>query len=634
MIGAIKDIGEYVLEREGRNVDKPLDILIQNPAHKKTYKHILTVELEKLGYNEFSFQRVALEPYGRKKEKKVLYRSGPSNGTDYSPTVKITDKNKIGEKFNNRIIKWFKDNEGNIENFLDEEEIVFFNNLYSCLLKNQSEIISQLEEKTKEFSPKDTGIITLVFIEDDERKYLNKFSLFEKIMIKNYYISLKWSKTYKVYSQSNNKVCSVCKEQSEVYGLVSTFQFYNVDKPGFISGGFNRSNSWKNYPVCLNCALKLEEGKKYLENNLKFHFHKFEYYLIPKPILKENFSEIIEILEEDFGGHQKKRKVGMGQKFINTVQEGEEDILDLELLSRKENFLNYNFMFFDTEGKPKSVFKILLIIEDILPSRLKKLFDAKESVDSKHIFKNFENFGHKKPLKFTFGNVWRFYPKISSGENKIDLSKYFLEITNRIFTNKKVDYQFLLRDIMRKIRKEFIKWDSGKLFNPTKESTYVAFQLLDYLNELKLLKNFNGGKYMSEDKIFGGVKTDLDDKIDAFFSEFPDFYNTDAKRAIFLEGVLTQLLLNIQYNERESTPFRTKLQGLNLDEKLVKALLPKIQNKLEEYDKNYYKNLESKISEYMTKSGNNWKMTKDEISFYFVLGMNLSNFFKSNKEVN
>ena len=36
-------------------------------------------------------------------------------------------------------------------------------------------------------------------------------------------------------------------------------------------------------------------------------------------------------------------------------------------------------------------------------------------------------------------------------------------------------------------------------------------------------------------------------------------------------------------------PFRQKLQGLKLDEKVVKGLLPAIQNKLEEYGKNYYK---------------------------------------------
>ena len=69
-----------------------------------------------------------------------------------------------------------------------------------------------------------------------------------------------------------------------------------------------------------------------------------------------------------------------------------------------------------------------------------------------------------------------------------------------------------------------------------------------------------------------------------------------------------------------------------MDEKQIKKLLPEIQNKLEEYGKNYYRDLESIISNYFVLSGDNWSLTNDEISFYFTLGMNLSNLFKKEKE--
>ena len=123
-------------------------------------------------------------------------------------------------------------------------------------------------------------------------------------------------------------------------------------------------------------------------------------------------------------------------------------------------------------------------------------------------------------------------------------------------------------------------------------------------------------------------------KIMSFFSRFGDFFDSDAKKVIFLEGVLTQKLLNIQYQERNATPFRIKLKGLNLDERQVKKLLPEIQNKLEEYGKNYYRTLESIISKYFVSAGDGWKISNDEISFYFVLGMNLSYIFKTKKETN
>ncbi|MCG7847796.1 MAG: TM1802 family CRISPR-associated protein, partial [ANME-2 cluster archaeon] len=85
-----------------------------------------------------------------------------------------------------------------------------------------------------------------------------------------------------------------------------------------------------------------------------------------------------------------------------------------------------------------------------------------------------------------------------------------------------------------------------------------------------------------------------------------------------------------QHQERGAQPFRTKLHGLKLDEKLVKRLLPEMQNKLEEYNKNYYRGLEALISKYMLQAGDGWNISKDEVSFYFVLGMNLHYLLKSN----
>ncbi len=60
-----------------------------------------------------------------------------------------------------------------------------------------------------------------------------------------------------------------------------------------------------------------------------------------------------------------------------------------------------------------------------------------------------------------------------------------------------------------------------------------------------------------------------------------------------------------------------------MKERDFKGLLPRIQNKLEEYGKNYYPSLETLISEYFLQAGNNWRLSTDELNFYFVLGMNL-----------
>ncbi|MGQ9472649.1 MAG: TM1802 family CRISPR-associated protein, partial [Candidatus Caldatribacteriaceae bacterium] len=59
------------------------------------------------------------------------------------------------------------------------------------------------------------------------------------------------------------QVCSLCKNSRElVIGNVGVYAFYTLDNPRFITGGFRKNLAWKNFPVCLECAISLEEGRK------------------------------------------------------------------------------------------------------------------------------------------------------------------------------------------------------------------------------------------------------------------------------------------------------------------------------------------------------------------------------------
>jgi len=112
----------------------------------------------------------------------------------------------------------------------------------------------------------------------------------------------------------------------------------------------------------------------------------------------------------------------------------------------------------------------------------------------------------------------------------------------------------------------------------------------------------------------------------SIFNHYGKSFGSSAKRGVFLLGVLTQLLLNKQWSERKAKPFMKKLKGLKMDEKDIKALLPEVQNKLEEYD-SFDKGkrlIASEASKYLLEAGDSWKMSVDEINFYFACGMNLT----------
>ena len=618
MIEAIRRVGEYALEKEGKSLDNPLDILLDDPANRYT-ENILFIVLES-GEDGFEYKGVNIEEYSKDKLGRYAYKKGAPNGPDITPTSMITTVESTFDR--TKILPWFK----KYDKLGLDEDINFLVKIGDCIRKNKGKILADLNEEYK----KENNVISLKIANE----YIGGYKIFQNILIDRATKNL-YSKYGKV-SKSENQICSVCNQRrAEVYGFVDTYKFYTVDKPGFVSGGFQQEDAWKNYPVCLNCALTLEAGKKYMGSSMNFNFYGFNYLVIPKFVSradKATRKETFKIIEQQ-------QDPKFRRKEINRLTSDENEIL--ERMSEQKNYLNLNFMFYDApKGYNGSVFNILLYIEDILPSRLRILFDEKKDVDNIEIFKDcmlpiFKNnkITGEKPLEFNFGIVRAFF---YDSKNKRWISKkYFLEIVNKIFTNNPIDYNFLMCFIMQKIRDNFTNG------NPTKISTLEGFMLLNYLNMLGIIKlkerrEMNNKETEENWEVFEGAvsgeRKEIIQKIVSFFIRFGDFFNSDAKKAIFLEGVLTQKLLNIQYQERNTTPFRIKLKGLNLDERQVKKLLPEIQNKLEEYEKNYYRTLESIISKYFVSAGDGWEISSDKISFYFVLGMNLSYIFKAKKE--
>ena len=294
---------------------------------------------------------------------------------------------------------------------------------------------------------------------------------------------------------------------------------------------------------------------------------------------------------------------------MNLKDKGETEEEIYEILKDTANFINYNLFFYE---KNNSEFKIVMSIDDVFPSRFKKINSVKKDVENESIFKNIESGQNEIDLKFSFGILKHFFP---ASKIEGDFSKYFLEITRSIFTSKLINYDFVIDRIIEKIRFSFVN------DVPINYDTLKAIMLIKFISKLNL---WNKKENIKEKEIY------MSSIYQTFFDEHKDFFCSNTKKAIFLEGVLCQFLLDIQYMDRKATPFKSRLNGLKIDEQIVKRLLPEIINKLEEYKGNYYKELESLISEYLLES--KFDMSNNEISFYFVMGMNLAKKFKTKKD--
>jgi len=553
MLSAIKEIGELAVKKE---------IVTNKPIIGKVLAILINADKQ-------LYSGIDLEDFDSGKIDQYLFKAGASKGNVTSPCCPLTEPRKTYKK----IEVWLNQCQ-KLNAFKDD---VLIKKAFDILNGKKKEITDDIEQKAKDLPKKEGKFLTVKL----NGKYLGEYNVFRKCLV-----NFEEAKRKK---SSNTGTCSICGiSDKEVSGKTDVFKFYTIDKPGFITGGFEEALAWKNYPVCLECKTSLENGKKFIDTYLKFWFYGLNYYLIPRLLVGGNsvLEKILNVLSDTT------KTIRLKERIKKRITNDESEIL--EYLSEEKDVITLNFLFLKRQ---QSAERILLLIEDVFPSRIRKIFKAKDYVD--RVFNNDSDKG------FTFGNIRTFFSKSSEGKRVNDLNKYFLEIVDSVFIGRKLDFSFLLKFYMASIRREFI--NDGYFIPRVKDA------LMDTMFFGKL-----GLTSFEEEDMEGNI-------FEAVFKKFGKSFGSPIKRGVFLLGTLTQLLLNKQWVDRNAKPFMKYLKGLKLDEKDIKALLPKVQNKLEEYD-SFDKGkrlIASEASKYLLEAGEGWKMSTDEINFYFACGMNL-----------
>lgn len=584
MLSTIRDIA-LLISRGSLSVKKPIK---ENPD-------LITSILIDLKQNAFC--GFDLEDFDNHKVDLYLYFPDASKGNKPHPFAPITDPETTLYK---KILQWVDKCWDELKDLSDEER-AFLEKLKGILDENKETILSQLIEKFSQRKPAkgSKNFLTIKFV--GEKEYLGEYELFKKAV--NMIIANKFHA-----SSSPEKIpCSVCGNEQKVSSDISAiadFKYATLDKPGFIMGGLNEKEAWKNIPVCWECMNLLQKGKEFIETNLKFKFYGLIYLLIPKLLISEQELEnILQILSDI-------KNIQIEGKIKKKLTDDEREILDL--IAQKNDVLTINFLFIKKETQVSKE-DILLLIEDIYPSRLREIFEAKDKVD-----KFLENEGRE----FNLWSIRQFFLKSDEKRKSPDLDKYFLGVVECIFKGKNLEKDLIFNFFMNKIREEFIKIAEG----------YSENHIKDALRNILFFKYLHILDLKEEEKM-------TPSKFESIFAQYEKSFDTPEKRGIFLLGALTQALLNTQYEKRGSKPFIKKLKSLKMNEDDFRALLPEVQNKLEEYDSfgSGKRTLASEISHYFLQSGKDWKMSIDEMNFYFACGMNryeeLKPFLYTEKEV-
>ena len=561
-----------------------VNIFVENPNDTGAYNVVLEIIIDK----SFNYVETKVTEFKNEYISKYLYKKGSSNGTDFTPTAKITTPEKT---FQNKIIKSYEET---INAYKKTKDVEFLEKIHNTLISNKDKILSDI---SKNFDSKKGTILTVVY----DNKYIGDLEIFRDKLrqdaVKNYYL------IDGKESRNKDKTCSICKEKNkEVYGNANVFKFYTVDKEGYVAGGFKKLDSWRNFPVCLDCAVELELGKRYLDENLSFKFQGRDFYLIPKLVFEKDTERILSIL-----------RMLKGELLENTYETMEE--IMFKRLQTLENYMSFDLLFYEENN---SALNIKLSVQEVLPSRFRKLYECLSNVNQL-----MQDCPKSEKIRVDFRYLNTLFPRKTH-------NRYFLEVVDIILSDKRIDYKFIISHITKHIIDKFNE-EEGRYFY---HESIKSYGFLMYLRLLNVLFKENG-QVKNMEKFYWDIKdyNTREELFESFFNENMDFFSSPDKKAIFMVGLLAQKLLNIQMIKEQRTPFVNRLKGLKLGKKDIKRLLPEIQNKFIEYDAQYYKDILALASNYLINAGEKWTVSELDIPFYFSMGMNLERHIKlSNKE--
>ncbi len=640
IIGAIRDVGEIVSQRSAGS-SSMLEDLVGKPSKTKNAKIFAVVFKQREGELP-RYEGIEVMDFKESELRRYLYKRGSSRGTDTLPTSVITAPMRT---LNIKFFPWFEKTIKDINHFKEEanltgEELDQLQSIAKTVLATKNQIIEDLMSKHAETNPdkKANHLLTLMlrFQEPNghyKDLFLGDISMFRKIMLSS---GLK-SYWFKHDTESRGRgICFGCNQEKEVLGFTGTFPFYTMDKKNF-APDLQVSDAWRLFPMCVDCILLLENGKKFLDEYLKFTYYGYQYYLIPEFLLPAT-DDLIEELFTIFEGwkDESRRKIILQSKHLDKVRNLTNDENEmLEVLGEEENVIALTFLFFTQPQKSQMIPE--MVIPQVLPTRIKELYEAKNHVEKRE-FHDFLNYlpmsssrdDDKSPLEFTFQVLSQiFRPKDDAK------TKEFLKVTQYIFKKIPLSMDHVFSRTMSYVRRRMYDMEGNFSWSGLLKATLKSFQALHYLSRVGALSvPPMTPSHVNLDAMVW-IDMSLKEEILQFFEQNSQFFDNDVKKACFLVGVLTGRLLQVQYADKKSMPFWNKLNNLQVDEKRLKSLLPKVINKLQEYDhrkSRRVQDLEALAGQYLIAAGENWKLSGDMISYYFTLGLSLYKKFFPKKD--
>ena len=636
MIHQFAELGLYYQQREGigTSASDKLAQYSQDPAQKFRTSTVLL-----LVFAEGGFNRVQVEQYDDSKRLLYLYRSGPANGCDATPTSRLGQVKKPQKEFDDTFTEEVRKKLGRLGRSVKESleiginvpegEKGYLGKVQDVLLSSASgksktdkthlaKIVSLIREKLPPVTKGNTvtsqnAIISIAWQTDKSRlKRVGDFESFRQSLVlrgSQAASTTKGSGEVKGFGQ-----CSICgRPDVEVLGelKIPYFKVYTLDKRGVISGGFDRSVAWRNFPACQECCERVDFAGERVKKHLSFDYYGFKYLFLPSPV------QPAETLIYEFLDRLTDARVN--RPAIKRLTAAEDEIL--YVVAQEKNLLQVDLLFYQPD--PQS-FRPALYVSGLVPTRFRMLFDAKDRVDT-HPWLNEPS---PKPFtkdRFTFRSLRNIFPAAHGGSTFDD---DFLGATRAALELRQFPVRRMLEIGMRWVQQDY------------RDDKAWQVRLADLFRCILFFEALNNPKTQRSDTpmtIDYGASEQAE-RVRAVLGQANGKLRADsAAQAAFLVGACCSRIEEIQKHARgtDTAPFAGKLKGFRLNQSDVQNLFVAAKDKAKAYGADEERKVSGLLecaATALAATPDQWLLSPDEVSYFFALGHALRSRFAKDSE--
>lgn len=522
----------------------------------------------------------------------VVYRSGPPNGTDLTPCSKLAKEEK---NVLIRLGRALKD----LSNFggLTEEKKQWLEHVQGSLEQHFKTIVHDLIKAKADhgINIEHRGYVYIARYEEAHLDALYNWPESKAVLV------VESTRRFAEAGEGKDCHCCVCGLQQPVlFGNFSVLSCYNLDKPGSIAGGFDREVAVKNFPVCQDCSVRVAYTIQFVDDHLTSSVAGQNYLILPYA----SNSELQEYLVDTLKTYPDRFHLS---NKCDLLAAEEEQLFKLLLEEGGHDQMAFALVFF---VKDNAAWRIQAEIQQVLPSRLKQLYEGRHRLAQDPVLFTVQGKGkgiEEKPFNFTTMTLRTFTGSELDNKTSAALLRAWLAA---IFEARTIERGPFLRQLVRHLlatgRKE-----------PTKLgwATRQAWAVYRFARTINLISGGGDTMVINTPKSAYG----------AYIQEHQNFFIRPELVTAFLTGCYVSTVASVQYQQRKAEPFTKKFLGRLLTRDHLRRLYREGHDKLAQYGKLgiVATSLDPDLATAWVDCGDEWKTSDEETTFTFTLGYSL-----------